>query len=206
MTMNLVLTSSPLLSCDDRSYSTSPMENVIPPAVRVVASLSAVLAAIEDYKRDVIATGKPAAVSAFKHHRCRGRKPAGFDAATARPILVNAEFIEVPAPRENALPPILNIDAAAIAAMPIGRGYDARVSPVFRVTKAEYSAIPTDYRGVRLSACGTFRFKIGLACFVPSAKDSGLSRHAYVALFVSDSKAHDMPESTAITAHAGVTA
>lgn len=40
------------------------------------------------YAAEIAATGKGAAVTCYKHSRCKGRKPPGFDAAT-KTIYVN---------------------------------------------------------------------------------------------------------------------
>ena len=59
------------------------------------------------------------------------------------------------------------------------------------LTKAEYSAIPSCYRGTRLSKCKTFRFK---TCLDPRKRQPG-QYPQWVAVYLSDSKTHPTPES-----------
>jgi hypothetical protein len=58
------------------------------------------------------------------------------------------------------------------------------------MTKAEYGAIPADLRGTRVSLCGRFRFKI-----TKDLKAEGpYYSKPWVAVFLTDSKAHPAPE------------
>lgn len=60
------------------------------------------------------------------------------------------------------------------------------------LTKAEYKAIGKDYRSTGLSECGTFRYRIG---FVKVGIDQwGNGDYEYKAIFLSDSKVHETPE------------
>lgn len=97
----------------------------------------------------------------------------------------------VPA-KKDALPPILNIDAEILESP--SRAFGARGETekwrVVRVTKEQYSAVHNDARGVRLSACGQFRFKVASARHL---KIEGATPWEYVAVFLIDAKAHDMP-------------
>jgi hypothetical protein len=97
----------------------------------------------------------------------------------------------VPSPKDAA-PPILNLDVAEIHATPRAT-YSEKSFRVARVTKAQYAAVGDEYRGTRLSACGTFRFKVA------SARRLGVAgpneQWAYVAVFLTDSKAHPLPDS-----------
>lgn len=109
--------------------------------------------------------------------------------------LMRACGYEVPAKKDGA-PPILNLDVPEILAKSRAsyRGApEVESIRVARVTKAQYSKIGADYRGTRLSACGEFRFKVA------SARALGVAREgehwAFVAVFLTDSKAHAAPAS-----------
>lgn len=101
----------------------------------------------------------------------------------------------VPAAKD-ALPPILNLDVPEILAKSRatyrGASEMERIR-VARITKAQYSKLNADYRGARLSACGTFRFKVASARALGVAQDG--EHWSFVAVFITDSKAHPLPES-----------
>lgn len=67
------------------------------------------------------------------------------------------------------------------------------------MTKAEYAAIPKDYKGGKV-VNGTHRVKVCIGHYAPGFLDGldGLERtnksHCYVAVFLKDSKVHDMPD------------
>lgn len=101
----------------------------------------------------------------------------------------------VPA-KKDAAPPILNLDVPTITAKSRAtwRGApETEIVSVVRVTKAQYSKVGNDYRGTRLSACGRFRFKVA------SARALGIpgteATWNFVAVFLTDSKAHPLPDS-----------
>lgn len=101
----------------------------------------------------------------------------------------------VPA-KKDAAPPILNLDVAEIQAKSRAswRGApEIEFMPVMRVTKAQYSAVGAEYRGTRLSACGTFKFKVASARRLGDTSAS--AQWNFVAVFLTDSKAHPLPES-----------
>jgi hypothetical protein len=101
----------------------------------------------------------------------------------------------VPAPKDAA-PPILNLDVAEIQARSRAtwRGApEIEFMPVMRVTKAQYAAVGAEYRGTRFSACGTFRFKVASARRLGDTSAS--AQWSFVAVFLTDSKAHALPES-----------
>lgn len=101
----------------------------------------------------------------------------------------------VPA-KKDAAPPILNLDVAEIQARSRAtyRGApEIEFIRVARVTKAQYSALGNDCRGARLSACGTFRFKVASARALGVAQEG--EHWSFVAVFLTDSKAHELPES-----------
>lgn len=101
----------------------------------------------------------------------------------------------VPA-KKDAAPPILNLDVPEIQAKSRAtyRGApEIEFMPVMRVTKAQYSAVGAEYRGTRLSACGTFKFKVASARRLGDTSAS--AQWNFVAVFLTDSKAHPLPES-----------
>jgi hypothetical protein len=100
----------------------------------------------------------------------------------------------VPA-KKDAAPPILNLDVIELRALNKynrDNGYD--VYRVVKATKEEYSKVNSDWRGVKLSACGSFRFKVAPARNFSAAKPER-SHYEYVAIYLTDSKAHPLPES-----------
>lgn len=101
----------------------------------------------------------------------------------------------VPA-KADAKPPILNLDCYALRnenKYNRDRGYD--VYQVVRVTKAQYARASNDQKGARLSHCGKFRFRIMHAAYADS---SYAGRCHYVAVFFTDQKAHDLPDSDSV--------
>lgn len=101
----------------------------------------------------------------------------------------------VPAPKRE-LPPILNINAETLLSP--SRALGSRGEPeawrVVPVTKAQLDAVYADARGVRPSACGKFRFRVASARHL---KIEGANPWEYVAVFMTDSKAHEKPEADA---------
>lgn len=103
---------------------------------------------------------------------------------------------EVPAAKPKA-PPILNFRAPGGR---ISSKSPYRDKPVVleqvELTRADYSAIYKDARGVKRSACGRFRFKIACARYIPALRERGDADlvHRWVAVFLTDSKAHPAPE------------
>lgn len=91
-----------------------------------------------------------------------------------------------PPEKKPAKPPILNFEAPAgklEVVNPWKR--ETMILPQVAMTKADYGKIPTDTRGTRLSACGGFRVRIA-----PNPE----SRFNWAAIFISDQKAHPVPE------------
>jgi hypothetical protein len=102
---------------------------------------------------------------------------------------------EVPE-KKAALPPILNVEAETLysPSRAFGQRGEAEAWRVVKVTKAQLDAVHNDARGVRPSACGQFRFRVASARHL---KIEGANPWEYVAVFVTDSKVHPMPESMA---------
>lgn len=96
-----------------------------------------------------------------------------------------------PPEKKPAKPPILNFEAPAgklEVVNPWKR--ETMILPQVAMTKADYGKIPTDTRGTRLSACGGFRVRIA-----PNPNHEGPRYSAgWAAIFISDQKAHPMPE------------
>jgi len=108
--------------------------------------------------------------------------------------LMRACGYEVPAPKDTK-PPILNLDVPEIQAKSRASYRGAPTVEfirVARVTREQYSKIGNDYRGVRYSACGTFRFKVASALRLGVAQEG--ERWAFVAVFLTDQKAHPLPD------------
>jgi Domain of unknown function (DUF3560) len=100
--------------------------------------------------------------------------------------LMQSAGYEVPAAKPESAP-ILNFKAASLNAISYGNSIDYRQ---IEMTKSEYSAINKDYRGVRLSPCGTFRFR---TCMHRSGGSHGL-----VSVFLKDSQVHPVPDSKSV--------
>ena len=102
--------------------------------------------------------------------------------------LMQASGYEVPKDKAKQ-PPILNLKAASIKGHSWG---GIRVFRQITMTRAEYSAIYHDYRGVKLSACGQFRFKV---CKNPKHQSySG----EWCSILITDSKQHELIHSDSI--------
>ncbi len=97
--------------------------------------------------------------------------------------LMQSVGYEVAAPLP-AKPPILNFEAENLNSNMYGRinSYPQKV-----MTKADYKKICNDYKGVRLSTCGQFRFRTAM-----------VERTSLVSVFLTDSKIHTAPQSEAI--------
>lgn len=97
---------------------------------------------------------------------------------------------EVPE-KKAALPPILNFNASSIDCKIFS---SIKSLPQVALTKAAYSEIHSDYRGVKTSSCGRFRVKI---CLDPNHLGPRYMAD-WVSVFLVDSKKHDAPDSEAI--------
>lgn len=118
-------------------------------------------------------------------HICEG-KSLDLDDEGWRDLMQSAGY-EVPAPKPKTVP-ILNFKALTISAIAY-RTYNEY--PQVEMTKKEYSSIHSDYRGVRVSSCGRFRFRICM-----QGADVGMR---LVCVFLTDSKSHPVPDSKAVS-------
>lgn len=97
----------------------------------------------------------------------------------------------IPDVKRNEKPPLLNLQAASIV---VQRWQRQETIQVVEMTKAAYGKIYKESRGAFTSACGQFRVK---ACLNPHHAGPMYMR-GWVAVFLSDSKAHPAPESDSI--------
>lgn len=106
---------------------------------------------------------------------------------------------EVPAPKPKA-PPILNLDSGEVKTVELKIWSSVYTLSVVPMTKAEYAAVYHEYRGCKPSTCGQFRMKI--CNQVPPNTPS--YQGTWVAVYLTDSKVHAVPNSTAIVQHGEV--
>ncbi len=102
--------------------------------------------------------------------------------------LMQSSGYEVPAEKPKQAS-ILNFRAESIMGTMYVKPYNFIQ---IEMTKAEYSRIYKEHRGVRVSPCGGFRFKI---CKDPEVKGYAAG---WVAVYLTDSKTHPAPDSTSI--------
>ncbi|EHA1127170.1 DUF3560 domain-containing protein [Vibrio navarrensis] len=95
-----------------------------------------------------------------------------------------------PTIKKSSLPPILNFVADEIEVVRAG---SVRKFRQVSMTKAEYSSIHSDGRGTLKSSCGNFRVKVSRD---PESKEFWGGN--WVAVFISDSKAHSLPDSPSV--------
>lgn len=94
----------------------------------------------------------------------------------------------IPDVKRNEKPPLLNFKASNVT---VQRWQRQEALDVVEMTKAEYSKIYSDYRGTFTSACGTFRVKVTI-----DPRHTGPRYQAgWVVVFLTDSKAHPVPDS-----------
>lgn len=107
--------------------------------------------------------------------------------------LMQSVGYEVPAkraPSAKASIPILNFKTDQTFTM--SGGYRSRELEQVEMTKADYAAIYKDHKQTILSKCKTFRTRIA---FTKIGSDKyGRSNHDYRAVFLTDNKVHEMPE------------
>lgn len=94
---------------------------------------------------------------------------------------------EVPEPKDAA-PPILNFEADAVMV----QWHGVKTLKVMRMSKDQFQGIYSDYRGVKVSACGRFRVRI---CKNPN--EHGWSA-SWVVVHLTDSKKHPVPDSDSV--------
>ena len=87
----------------------------------------------------------------------------------------------------SAKPKLLNLDIDSIEVQRYGR---SSIYPVVKMTKAEHKAKHSDYKGTAVSSCGGFKIRTAMI-----GTGGSLS---LAAIFLTDSKAHDLPESGSI--------
>lgn len=106
--------------------------------------------------------------------------------------LMQSAGYEVPA-KKDGMPPILNLKCKSLQAKHRYHRDQVETFLVVEMTKAEYGKIYSEQRGTRLSLCGEFRFKI-----CPNPRHEGPRYMAgWCAVFLTDSKAHPLPDSVA---------
>ncbi|KZK92523.1 MULTISPECIES: DUF3560 domain-containing protein [unclassified Pseudovibrio] len=93
--------------------------------------------------------------------------------------------------KKDAKPSILNFKAENLQSPSRYHSGEISTFEQIELTKAEYAKIHAEVRGTRLSVCGKFRFKI---CLDPNYKGPR-NQASWVAVFLTDSKAHPVPES-----------
>ncbi|MER9680806.1 DUF3560 domain-containing protein [Mesorhizobium sp. M0184] len=115
--------------------------------------------------------------------------------------LMQSAGYEVPA-KKDGMPPILNLKCETLQAPNRYKRGEVQSFPVVEMTKAEYGKINSEQRGTRLSICGEFRFKI-----CPNPRHDGPRYMAgWCAVFLTDSKAHPLPDSVSALEGAQVVA
>ena len=102
----------------------------------------------------------------------------------------------VPPVKKAAKPPLLNFKAPGGEISVKSRATYRGADPIeklqqIEVTKAEYAAIGSDYKGTRLSECGTFRIRYGQN---PNSNEPSW-RAPWVCYVITDQKQHDGPAS-----------
>lgn len=98
--------------------------------------------------------------------------------------------------KKAAKPPILNFASPTgflrVKSRATYRGAPkTETLPVVEMTRADYSKIPNDYRGVRYSDCGTYRVRWGRD---PNSALPAYSGRAWAVFYLVDQKAHPTPE------------
>jgi phospholipid N-methyltransferase len=107
-----------------------------------------------------------------------------------RALLAESGYTPPPKPKSKADLPILNYGGRVSYRNPYSHGetVECEAAPL---TKAEWAKIPTDYKGTRISACGTHRVRTAM-----------LKGHAYGIVYLTDSKQHARPSAAAVAAQA----
>ncbi|MET1416808.1 DUF3560 domain-containing protein [Roseibium sp. HPY-6] len=143
------------------------------------------------------------------HKPAAKKSETGFELTSSAPLplhIANGESLDLTADqwrdlmqsvgysvpeKKSALPPILNFRAGELVAPNRYHAGETRTFRQVEMTKAQYAAIHSDARWVETSLCGTFRFKVA-----PDPDHKGpYYSSPRVAVFLTDSKTHETPES-----------
>lgn len=126
---------------------------------------------------------------------CNERWLAHYDNRLSyeRAMLDESGYTPPPKPKTSAALPLLNYSGTVSYRNP----YSGEIvtSEAVPITKAELAQINADYKGTRVSACGTHRIRTAL--HVP-----GQGRMSLCVVYVSDSKQHARPSADAVQAKA----
>jgi 16S rRNA G1207 methylase RsmC len=101
-----------------------------------------------------------------------------------RAMLAASGYVAPPKPKTKAALPLLNYSGEIAYRNPWKRGEIVR-SVATGITKAELAAIHTDYKGTRVSECGTHRMRTAM---LGRGGDRGLT-----IVYLTDSKQHERP-------------
>lgn len=113
--------------------------------------------------------------------------------AYERAMLAESGYVPPPKPKTKADLPLLNYAGACAYRNPYHRSEIVRAEAV-GMTRAEWAAIGADYKGTRVSECGTHRLRTGL---IGQAGKRGLC-----VVYLTDSKQHARPAAAEIEAKA----
>ena len=107
-----------------------------------------------------------------------------------RALLAESGYTPPPKPKSKADLPILNYAGRVSYRNPYSHSevVECEATPL---TRAEWAAIHADYKGTRVSACGTHRVRMAM-----------LKGHAYGIVYLTDSKQHERPSAAAVAAQA----
>jgi hypothetical protein len=94
--------------------------------------------------------------------------------------------------------PLLNIKADSLSARSLYHRDRIETYPCVEMTKADFAKLRGETKGTRVSVCGHFRFRI---CPNPNATGPYYQR-GWAAIFISDSKAHQLPAQSVATSDA----
>jgi hypothetical protein len=111
-----------------------------------------------------------------------------------RALLAASGYTPPQKPAGKAALPLLNI-RGKVAYRELFGSKGVTETETVSMTKAEFAAIHTDYRGTRVSADGTHRLRLAI---LPKAE------HRYAIVFLTDSKEHARPDADTVAARASV--
>lgn len=142
-----------------------------------------------------------AVAHAVAHHETLAARCARWVAhldnrlAYERAMLGESGWTPPPKPKTKADLPLLNYSGTVAYRNPFHKGEIIRTEAV-GITKAELAAIHTDYKGTRVSECGTHRVRTAML------RRGG--SHDLSIVYLTDSKQHPRPSAEAIEAQAEV--